>query len=112
VTLPGGKDAVGLNVLDLVRPRSERYAAQVLDRANTGTLRGRPITVVTPEDLVILKLLASRERDLEDAASVLGRTGDVLDTTLIDREADALALGIPDWRVQERWAAAQRQASR
>lgn len=107
VTLLGGEGHLGLNMLDLVRPRSARYAAAALGRVVESELRGRVVRVVTAEDYVLFKALATRDRDLEDAASVLRRTGDVLDFALLDREVEALAAEIPDWDVRASWAAIQ-----
>jgi hypothetical protein len=111
VTLLGGKDTLGFNTLDLVRPRSQRYAGAVLERALRSTLRKQPITVVAPEDFVLLKLLDSRDRDLEDAGTVLVRSRDVLDLALIEREVGALAAEIADWDVRSRWATARSSTS-
>jgi hypothetical protein len=103
VTLLGDRTSSGLNVLDLVRPRSARYATALLARAVHAPLRGRPIRVASPEDFVLLKLLASRERDLEDTRSVLTRLGDALDRELVARELGLLAREIADWDVRGRW---------
>ncbi len=103
VTLLGGADAEGLNVLDLVRPRSPRFGAAVLARAITAPLRNRHLRVASPEDFLLLKLLASRERDLEDARSVLARLGPELDRTHVEREVELLAREIPDWDARTRW---------
>lgn len=105
VTILGGEQHLGLNMLDLVRPRSPRYAAAVLRRAVDGDFRGRVVRLVAPEDYVIIKALASRDRDLDDAASVLRRSGDVLDFGFLDREVGLLAAEIPDWDVRARWSA-------
>lgn len=107
VTLLGGEGHLGLNMLDLVRPRSPRYAAAALARATEDDLRGRTIRVVAPEDCIVFKALATRDRDVEDAASVVRRVGNLLDRALIDREVESLATEIPDWDVRGRWAAIQ-----
>ncbi len=112
VTLIGGEGHLGLNMLDLVRPRSPRYAVATLARATTDEMRGRVVRVVAPEDYVIFKALATRDRDLDDAASVLRRTGDVLALGLIESEVDKVASEIPDWDVRARWASIQDRARR
>jgi hypothetical protein len=111
LTLLGGEGFLGLNVLDLVRPRSARYAAAAIDRATTDELRGRVVRAVTPEDYVVFKALATRDRDVEDAASVVRRVAALLDVGLIDREVDALATEIPDWDVRARWTAIRGRAA-
>jgi hypothetical protein len=100
-----GDDALGVNVLDLVRPRSDRYAATALTRAVRVPIRDRDVQALSPDDFVIFKALATRDRDVEDAASVLRRSRELLDFSLIDREVEALAVEIPDWDVRARWAA-------
>ena len=102
LTLLGGGD---LNTVDLVRPRSPRFAAAVLERALPGTLRGETIRVTTPEDYVLLKVLATRDRDLEDAASVVEKQRGRLDWPLLEREVAALASEIPDHDVSGRYTA-------
>jgi hypothetical protein len=91
VAVVGGDAAVGLNTVDLVRPRSARLAAALIDRAETVKLRDRPIRVVTIEDFIVLKTLSTRERDIDDAASVLRRSGAVTALEVVDREPGLLA---------------------
>jgi predicted nucleotidyltransferase len=112
VTLLGGEEHLGLNMLDLVRPRSPRYAAIALDRAIEGEFRGQKVRVVSPEDYVLFKALATRDRDRDDAASVLRRSGDVIDFGLIDREVEDLAREIPDWDVRESWVVIRARSER
>ena len=110
VTLLGGEHHLGLNVLDLVRPRSARFARSVIDRAVTAAMRGRPVRLVTAEDYVTLKALATRDRDLDDAASVLRRSGPLLDVEAVDREVTALSTEIRDWDVRRAWATIRERA--
>jgi hypothetical protein len=103
LTLVGGDADVGLNVLDLVQPRSARYRTAALSRSVKAPLRDCMIHVLAAEDFVIFKALATRERDVDDAASVLTRSGDLLDVDLVEREVGLLAAEIPDWDVRARW---------
>jgi hypothetical protein len=104
-------DGGRLNTVALVRPRSTRYAAAVLERALHGSLRGRELRVCTPEDFVILKLLATRDRDLDDAKTVLEQQRDRLDLALVAREIALLSNEIPQHDVRARWAAIDAHAS-
>jgi hypothetical protein len=104
ITLAEGGGRTGLNVVDLVEPRSARFAGAALKRAVTGRLRDEAIRVLSPEDFVLFKLLSTRERDLEDAATVLRAPGLALDLSLIDAEAVRLAGEIPDHDVTGRLA--------
>ena len=102
LTLFGGLGG-SLNTIDLVRPRSDRYTRDVFTRSVMGELRGQRIRVVSPEDFVILKLLATRERDLEDAVSVIRGLTNELDFNLIEREVATLGEEIEDHHIAERW---------
>jgi hypothetical protein len=75
IALVEGGGAGGLNVAGLVEPRSSRFARWALQRAVTGSLRGTSIRVLSPEDFILFKVLSTRERDLEDAATVLRSLG-------------------------------------
>jgi hypothetical protein len=93
-----------LNTVDRVTPRSRRLASALLERALRGTLADRSILVVSPEDFVVLELLSTRDRDVEDAASVVRALGDQLDRVLVDGEVELLAAEIPDHDVRRRAA--------
>jgi len=104
ITLAEGGGQTGLNVLDLVEPQSARFAGAALERAVTGSLRGTAIRVLSPEDFVLFKLLSTRDRDLEDAVTVLRSPDLPLDRSFIDAEALRLAAEIPDHDVTGRLA--------
>ncbi|HXI24907.1 MAG TPA: nucleotidyltransferase [Pyrinomonadaceae bacterium] len=102
LTLIGGI-AGSLNTVDLVEPRSSRYASEVLVRALDTSLRNQPLRVVSPEDFVILKVLATRDRDLEDARTILSALAAQLDFELIEHELQRLAGEISDYDFLSRW---------
>lgn len=104
ITLLEGGGSAGLNVADLVEPRSARFAREALRRAITGSLRGTAIRVLSPEDFILFKILSTRDRDLEDAATIFRAMGPQLDRSLIAAEADMLAVEIPDHDVAARLA--------
>lgn len=101
LSLVGGSQ---VNTVDLVRPRSSRFATNVFRRAVTGSLRGHQIRAVSPEDFVILKVLATRERDIEDARSVIETQRTRLDESLIRTEIQQLIEEIPDHDIRGRFA--------
>jgi hypothetical protein len=103
VTLVGGVDGSDLNTLDLVEPLSPDYARRALDRALESTLRGQPIRLLAPEDFVVFKVLSTRDKDLDDAASVLSTLGAEIDRARIDAEVVTLQDAVPDHPVTERW---------
>lgn len=94
-----------LNTVDLVEPRSARYADAAASRALVGTLRGHEIALLAPEDFVLFKILSTRDRDLEDARAVVAELGSTLDRDLIDREAETLIAELPDHEVDARFRA-------
>jgi hypothetical protein len=100
LTLMGGSQ---VNTVDLVTPRSSRFAANVLRRAVTGSLRGHDIRATSPEDFMILKVLSTRERDLEDARSVIETQQTRLDEALIRSEIEQLIDEIPDHDIRGRF---------
>ena len=100
LTLLGGEGDTGLNVLGLVRPRSDRYRQLALDRCVRAPLRDEVIPVLVPEDFVLFKVLSTRDRDLEDAASVVRRLGGSFARDLVDEECDRLSREIPDHEVR------------
>jgi hypothetical protein len=94
-----------LNTVDLVRPRSNRYATAMMERTLRGSLRGQELRVVSPEDFVILKILATRARDIEDARSVIDKQRGRIDASLIEHEVAQLAAELVEHDVRGRYAA-------
>lgn len=97
--LGGGK----LNSVDLVTARSDRYASAITTRPIRAALDEQELAIVAPEDFVVLKILSTRERDLEDAQTVLAALAGRLDIELIASEVKALAAEIPDHDVLGRY---------
>jgi hypothetical protein len=104
LALLGSRAIGGINVLDLVRPRSPRYRSAAVRRAALVPVRDRMVSALSPEDFILFKLLSTRDRDLRDAISVLRKTGSYLDGSLIRREVALLAREIPDSAIRERLA--------
>lgn len=92
-----------LNTVDLVTPADRTYAERALDRAAESALRDAPVRVLTPEDFVVFTLLSTRDRDLEDARSVISNLGADLDAALIETEVTSLAPGLSH-PLGERWS--------
>jgi len=75
----------------------------MIARVLRGTLRGQELRVVSPEDFVILKVLATRARDLEDARSVVEKQGARLDQSLLEAEIALLADELADHDIRGRF---------
>lgn len=103
ITLLGSDDDLGLNTIDLVRPRSARFARSAIERAPRAPLRDRTVNVLSPEDFIVFKILSTRDRDLDDANSVLRRNGEKLDHAAIEKEIGLLATELPEVGVRERY---------
>jgi len=109
LTLLGGT-AGSLNTADLVEPRSPRYARAVLAGSITGSLREQPLRVISPEDFVVMKILSTRDRDVEDAAAVLRALASRIDVDLIKHELGTLSTEITDYDILDRWHRVQELA--
>lgn len=106
-TLLGSEADTGLNTVDLIEPASARYAALAVARTLRAPLRGHDISLLAPEDVVIFKVLSTREKDLEDAAAILRHLGDELDLATIGTEIQRLAAEIEGHDVAGRWLRCQ-----
>ncbi len=69
LVLPATEEATGLRV-DFIFSY-EGYERAAIARAQTVRLGGVDVQFVSPEDLIILKVVAGRPRDLEDVQGVL-----------------------------------------
>jgi hypothetical protein len=102
-TLLGGGVDTGLNTVDVVEPASARYAALAVGRVLRAPLRGSEISLLAPEDVVIFKILSTREKDLDDASAILRHLGEDLDLLTIDAEVGRLASEVSQHDVEHRW---------
>jgi hypothetical protein len=103
LTLLSGDHPSDVNTADLVEPRSARYANLALERSLAGTLRERALRVLSPEDFIIFKVLSTRERDIEDAVTVVRSLRDRLDLPAMKAEVVTLGLEISDHDVTGRF---------
>lgn len=110
LTLLGSSTDTGLNTVDLVRPRSDRYARLAVERAVVSTLRDTRIRVLTLEDFIVFKVLSTRDRDVEDARAAVRRSKEALDVDLVTHEITVLETELPDVDVRGRWAACSQDA--
>jgi hypothetical protein len=68
-----------------------RFQREMMRRRRSDMLWGIPVSIVTPEDLVLLKLLANRSRDLGDIEDLRMVQGD-LDEAYMRRWASELGI--------------------
>jgi len=76
--------------IDIFLAESE-FQKSLVARRQRETLEGHPIWFVTPEDLVLLKLIAGRPRDFVDVQDVLFTQGE-LDNAYLRRWAGSLGV--------------------
>jgi hypothetical protein len=77
--------ATGWKVDFIIPPFDEFHAAE-FERRQSIDVAAIQLTVVSPEDIVLAKLLwAKSERQLEDAATVISSQGARLDTAYVER---------------------------
>jgi hypothetical protein len=82
-----GSDASGMEIEVFFTPRNDVYDRE-FDRAVTVDVQGIQLRVISPEDLVLRKLVNCRLRrgpDFDDAVSVLRTQGSSFDYTYIRR---------------------------
>lgn len=65
-----------------------------LQRARPRLVDGITVPVAAPEDIIAMKVLAGRPKDLEDAAAVLAANPDSLDPSLVRDTLGALELAL------------------
>lgn len=71
------------------------YYRRVIDRSRRVTVFGHEVRVASPEDVVLLKVLADRSQDRADVDAIVAAQGEALDLDLIAREAAELELVLP-----------------
>lgn len=67
------------------------YERSAIGRAQAVDVAGEAVPFATAEDLIVHKLFAARPRDIEDAQSVVRRSGAALDWEYIERWAQSFA---------------------
>ncbi len=69
---------------------------QLLERAVEAEIDGRRVWVISPEDALLLKALARRERDLADIAVILTEVGDRIDWEYVKAMSSELDLDLKE----------------
>ena len=100
-------NGVFLDVFAAVGPLGEA----ILERRRRIDVGGRPLWLVAPDDLVILKAFSDRERDHEDVVSLAATLGDTLDLPYVRRWAKRLDESIGTSEVSERLERALERAA-
>lgn len=83
--------------IDVFVPAIDFYA-QLAERRRQVPLLGRPLWILGAEDLVVLKLMFNRRKDLADVEALLDEQGSAIDRTYIRQTLTAL-VGARDERL-------------
>lgn len=67
------------------------FEDEALERSSKKRMFGHAIRFPTPEDLILLKVLAGRDKDLIDAAGIMRRHAGKIDVAYVDGHLRALA---------------------
>ena len=93
--------------VDFIIPAFDEFHIEEFERRRMIEVDGLPLYVVSPEDVVIAKLLWAKagesERQIEDAATVVRLQGSKFDIAYVERWARKLA-------IEEQWLSARRRA--
>ena len=79
------------------------FEIHAIQRARTVPLAGRSVAVVTPEDLVLMKIVSDRPRDLADAEGLVRRRAKELDRTYLQPRVYELATLLERPEIVDRW---------
>lgn len=82
---------------------------EALRRAQPRQIAGRTVMVASVEDLILMKLISEREKDLEDARRLLRRFRDSLDRAYLEPRVAELAEALARPGILDAWREALRQ---
>jgi len=94
-------DGVRIDVIFGLLP----FEREAIARATPIELGGTSVAVCTPEDLILMKIVSERERDLTDARRLVERRLPELDRAYLEPRIEELAALLDDPRIRERWRA-------
>jgi len=82
-------DGIGIDLYFSYDP----YHESCRDRVRAVMFDGEPVEVLSPEDLVVLKVLADRDRDWVDIEDIMDSQGDAFDVAYVRRWIEVLCGG-------------------
>jgi hypothetical protein len=80
------------------------FELEAIQRALTVTLAGMAIQVITPEDLILMKIISDRPRDLDDATGIAKRRMSDLDRSYLEPRIRDLAESLEKPEILARWS--------
>lgn len=88
--------------LDLIFSMTS-FEREAIESAREILIDNMPIHYISPEDLIVQKIVSGRPRDLEDAKSILEIQGERIDKKRIERILEALAREAGEAEWIKRW---------
>ena len=92
-------DGVRIDVIFGLLP----FEIDAIRRAGDVSIAGRMVRVVTAEDLVLMKILSDRPRDIADAEGIVRRRANELDRSYLEPRIRELASALEKPDIVERW---------
>jgi hypothetical protein len=92
-------DGVRIDVIFALLP----FELAAINRAHRVPIAGGSVRVVSAEDLILMKIISERERDVADAEAIVRRRGPALDRGYLEPRLRELADALEREDVLERW---------
>jgi len=92
-------DGVRIDLIFALLP----FELAAIRRARKVTLAERAVAVVTPEDLILMKIISDRPRDVADAEAIVRRRAADLDRAYLEPRVRELAVALERDDILERW---------
>ncbi|MEX2235965.1 MAG: nucleotidyl transferase AbiEii/AbiGii toxin family protein [Dehalococcoidia bacterium] len=99
ILLLWASNGVGIDFIIATTPFEEA----ALERAQPLSLAGRRVCVISPEDLIVLKLIAGRGKDLIDIQAVVRRQRATIDRRYLDPLVAEFSAALDAPRIQEHY---------
>lgn len=93
------EEGVRIDVIFALLP----FELEAIRRARRVSIAGRIVSIVTPEDLVLMKIVSDRPRDLADAEAILRRRRQELDRGYLEPRVRELAVALEREDLLDRW---------
>jgi len=87
------------------------FEFDAIERAKTVEHEGVEVQVVTPEDLIVYKIVSQRPQDYLDIVGILRRQED-LEVGSLSKKIEAWAKDLGETEISERWNRAMKEAGR
>jgi hypothetical protein len=92
-------DGVRIDVIFALLP----FELDAIRRAREVTIATRTVRVVTPEDLILMKIISERPRDVADAEAIVRRRIGDLDLAYLEPRITELAAALESDAILNRW---------